>query len=369
MLHSLCQITAASLAIGIAAGVVMHRSDYCLTATFRDGFLFRNWFMLRIFLLLLAAAMVLFEAGRLLGWFFAYPFPLFGEPSLSGILGGGIFGIGMVLAGGCVVGTLYKAGAGSLPSAIAFAGLIVGSAIYADIHPYWRTFAGATSLFRGNVTIPQLLGVDPSVLVAAAGIPLAWILYRWRRQGKLVRRSPARGYLQPWKASLGLASLGFLSSAATGMPIGITTSYAKIAGWVEAKLFPGHFGELAFYKGMPLDMHVPSTGLALHGGPGPWLDAIAGIQFPLVFGIVLGSAISAAGLGEWRMHLKVPPVQAAMAFGGGVLLALGSRMSAGCNVWHLMGGIPIFSLQSFLFLAGLVPGAWIGGLLLVRLVK
>jgi uncharacterized membrane protein YfcA len=43
-------------------------------------------------------------------------------------------------------------------------------------------------------------------------------------------------------------------------------------------------------------------------------------------------------------------------------------MAPACNLWHLWGGLPILALQSLLFLAGMVPGAWIGSRLLTRLV-
>jgi hypothetical protein len=41
-------------------------------------------------------------------------------------------------------------------------------------------------------------------------------------------------------------------------------------------------------------------------------------------------------------------------------------MASGCNVWHLLGGLPIMAIQSMLFLAGLIPGAWLGARLLER---
>jgi len=57
-----------------------------------------------------------------------------------------------------------------------------------------------------------------------------------------------------------------------------------------------------------------------------------------------------------------------MVFAGGVIMALGSRMTPGCNIWHLLGGLPLFTMQSLLFLVGLLPGAWLGAILLRRLV-
>ena len=52
-----------------------------------------------------------------------------------------LLGVGMVLAGGCVVGTLYKMGAGGIGSVAAFGGLLAGSALYAGVHPAWASFA------------------------------------------------------------------------------------------------------------------------------------------------------------------------------------------------------------------------------------
>ena len=41
-----------SLLLGLAAGFVMHRSDFCLAGMFRDLFLFRRTVIIRSFVLL-----------------------------------------------------------------------------------------------------------------------------------------------------------------------------------------------------------------------------------------------------------------------------------------------------------------------------
>jgi hypothetical protein len=117
---------------------------------------------------------------------------------------------------------------------------------------------------------------------------------------------------------------------------------------------------------MPLHYTTPLTGMLLQGGPGTMLDGMALVQFPLVIGIVLGSTLSAALLGEFRIRWKIPLRQYLSALTGGILMGLASRMAAGCNVWHLFGGLPIMALQSMLFLGGLFPGAWLGARLLTR---
>ena len=368
MLPSLGWIMAAGLAIGVFAGIVMHRADFCLAAAFRDVFLFRNPFMLRAVFLLVAASALLFEVGRRLGLLAFYPFPLLGPPSLSNIAGGALFGLGMVLAGGCVVGTLYKMGAGSIGSVAAFGGLLAGSALYAAVHPAWASFAGAATFFRGRITMPQMLGVDPAVVVAAAAVPAGFLLVKWRREGKGGRPAGPRGYIEPWTAAVLLAAAGLAAYVTAGMPLGITTSYAKMAAYADSALLGGTLSRAAYFRAVPLDVVNPATGLALRGGPGPVFDAIAAVQLPVIAGVVLGGAVSALSLREFGLRWKVPPAQLLAAFAGGVLMGLASRMAPGCNIWHLMGGLPIFAFQSILFVLGLFPGAWLGSRALVKIV-
>lgn len=353
-------------AIGSAAGFVMHRSDFCLAGAFRDLFLFRQGRMLRILLLLAVVVMPLYEAGRLLG-LFSVPFPLFGPPSLVNPLGGLLFGVGMVLAGGCVVGTLYKMAAGRLTSLIAFAGLLAGSALYAEIHPWWVELARRGTLGTA-VTLPQMLDLPSAPLLATVALGAWYWLRRWGRQGLLHQESYAEGHLQPWKAALWLAVLSFASALIVGMPMGVTTAYAKLAGMLEALFVPVHVANLAFFTTEPLNFTHPLWGITLRGGPGPRLDGIALAQFPLIAGILCGSAYSALRLGEWRFYTRVPIKQCLWAFVGGTLMALSARMAPACNVWHLMGGLPILAGQSLLFVAGLFPGAWLGSRLLRKFV-
>ena len=62
-----------------------------------------------------------------------------------------------VLAGGCVVGSLYRMGGGSTLSATAVAGLIVGSLAYVELDGWWLPRAKSMSLGSSAVTLPQLL--------------------------------------------------------------------------------------------------------------------------------------------------------------------------------------------------------------------
>lgn len=359
-------IAAASMAMGGGAGWIMHRADFCIVRAFHDLFLFRSAFQLKMQAILIVAGMVLFEAGRLVGWF-QVPFPLLGPPSVVHLVGGVVFGLGMVLAGGCVVGSLYKAGAGSLPSIVAVAGIIVGSALYAEIHPVWSALAGRLALAT-VITVPQLAGIDPVWLVGSCLAACLLFVWRWRGKKWWERAAFAEGYLQPWKAALLLALLGALSVLVVGMPLGITTGYTKIGGWLESLLAPGHFADLVFFAGESLDFTHPWYPQSLRGGPAPQLDAIAAIQWPLLGGLVLGAAVSARRLGEWHLHWRIPGRQYLSVLAGGVLMGVAARLAAGCTIWHIWGGMAILAMPSLLFVAGLFPGAWLGSLFFARFV-
>ncbi|MCM2264147.1 MAG: YeeE/YedE family protein [Desulfuromonadales bacterium] len=356
-----------SLTVGLAAGFCMHRSDFCLAGAFRDLFLFRDGRRLRALVLLVTASAVLFELARVTGVLPYYPFPWFAPPATINLIGGCLFGIGMVLAGGCVVGVLYKLGGGSLPAAVAFLGLLAGSALYAEIHPVWILLAKAGTWHDRAATLPQLTGVAPGWWAAGVAIVGGWFCWRWWRQG--LWRTPmqqAEGYLPLWVTALVLAGLGLLSVLGTGMPMGVTTSYAKFAAFLEELIAPGHVAQVAYFTAQPILYTLPHGGPQLAGGGGPVLDVVALIQFPLIAGIILGALISALLLREFHPRWQMPGRQVLMVFAGGVIMALGSRMAPGCNVWHLLGGLPLLTMQSLLFLAGLFPGAWLGGRLFLR---
>src|SRR5208283_5412531 len=356
------------LVLGLLSGAVMYLSDFCIAGMFRDLFLLRRTVMLRYLALLVVSSMILFELARQMRLLTLYPFPLLYSPTPANLIGGFLFGTGMVLAGGCVVGTLYKMGSGSVLSAVAFIGLIAGSGLYAEIQPFWASFVKSTTFFQGKITIPQMLGISPLIPISLSSVFGLYFISLWYKDRKLVRISYAKGYLQPWKAALLLSLIGLSSYALIGMPLGVTTSYTKLAAYIGSVLFKEHTDGLAYYHTLPLKYVHPLSGIRLQGGPGPGFDAISAIQFPLVAGIVLGSAASAAWLKEFRIPFGAPIRQYVSALSGGVIMGLASRMAPTCNVWHLLGGLPILAASSVLFLLGLFPGAWLGSRIFAGLV-
>jgi len=98
---------------GFAIGFVMHRSRFCVARAVREPFMTAEGDMTKAVILALAVgipiASLIFQA-ELLDPYTAIP-PRFW---LGSLLGGVVFGLGMVFAGGCGTGSLWRVGEGHL---------------------------------------------------------------------------------------------------------------------------------------------------------------------------------------------------------------------------------------------------------------
>jgi uncharacterized membrane protein YedE/YeeE len=98
---------------GFAIGFIMHRSRFCVARAVREPFMTAEGDMTKAVILALAIgiplASLIFQA-KLLDPYLAIP-PRFWIGSLTG---GVVFGVGMVFAGGCGTGSLWRVGEGHL---------------------------------------------------------------------------------------------------------------------------------------------------------------------------------------------------------------------------------------------------------------
>lgn len=99
------------LFFGFLIGLVMHRSRFCFVRAFRDPFMTGDAKMVKA----VAGSIVIYFAGSsVIKWAYLQE-PTMGvyHPFILGsLIGGFIFGIGMLLAGGCASGTLWRVGEG-----------------------------------------------------------------------------------------------------------------------------------------------------------------------------------------------------------------------------------------------------------------
>jgi uncharacterized membrane protein YedE/YeeE len=349
------RISIAMALIGFACGYVMYLSDFCLTGMVRDHILFGEKRLLRpLFLIVLVSAPV-FWGLRLIG---LVPDNIFDPPTLNCLIGGILFGFGMTLSGACVAGTFWKLGSGQGLQLATIFGLFAGSALFAETAAFFGELNKKT-LFTNAPTLPELLGINAFYIIAPLLIAGTALLWWWSKRGLWRHRNFARSYIEPWKAGIVIIFLGTASLVITGMPLSVTTVFVKAAGFVESVFMPGHFGETSFFKSSQV-IELPLQGGALNWGSGPVWDSAAAIQAPFLLFMALGGFAGAKGAGHFEWHFRVPFAQYLSALLGGVAMGMGSRAAGGCNIWHLLGGLPFFSISSFIFFIGLYPGAYLG---------
>lgn len=353
-----------NLAVGFVLGIVFYRADYCMAGMFRDIFLFRDYSLLRSLLLLVVTAMLLFYITILAGFIHLYPPPTFGYATIPTVIGGVLFGLGMVLASGCIVGTLYKMAKGNLTNLIAFIGIISGSLIYAESHPFWESLRTNTVLIKHILLLSMRPKTDLIILIIIFTTSVVLFL-KWKKEGKWNIEAYATGYLKPWKAALIIAMLNSLAYIFSGWPMGISTAYAKIGAYIESFFFPNHVKGLSYFKDASISFNI--SGVTIAGGAAPRADIITFTEMALMVGIVTGSFVTSIFLKEFKIYGLPPKKQVVSAFLGGVLLAYGARIAGGCNLKFVVGALPLLSIQGIVFVIGMVIGSYLGAKIIKKL--
>jgi hypothetical protein len=80
-----------------------------------------------------------------------------------------------------------------------------------------------------------------------------------------------------------------------------------------------------------------------------------------------GAFLSAVGTGRFRLR-RPARRQAISSLIGGLLMGASSSAMMGCNVTHVLGGVPQFGIGSLVATVGIVIGAWLGAKLVFRIV-
>lgn len=115
------------LFLGFLIGLVMHRSRFCFVRAFRCPFMTGEAGMVKV----VAISLILYGASSaVIKWAWVKE-PMMGvyHPFFIGsLVGGVIFGIGMILAGGCASSTLWRIGEGHLKLVLALFGFSFANA-------------------------------------------------------------------------------------------------------------------------------------------------------------------------------------------------------------------------------------------------
>lgn len=296
---------------------------------------------------------------------------------LSYIVGGLLFGTGIVLSGGCISGCLFKAASGNVNSMAGLVGIPLGIALveYGPLkgfHDYMKGFV-LKSETGGPVTLSSMTGIPFWALACIFVLLTLFVLvFKRKQRGKALEiESIDEGRFKklitrpwkPWKAGLAigvLAIFAYMSSAATGRnyPLGVTHGVLDLQVlltdrnlnfvWNKSAAPP-----TASAGQLPQSAKVLS-GITSSSAPAKkvnlWLMLI-------VCGLFVGAWTSAKLSGTINF-LPRPPEQTVIAFFGGILQGTGAAFATGCVIGNILSGWALMSVGMFVFGAVTIVSNW-----------
>lgn len=351
MLYSSFSIITAVL-LGLALGFVLQRGRFCLNSAFRDIIFLKDFTLFRGYLLGLVVAIIgtnlmedfglLLSVDRETGEIIRVGLLRQSFVPLANILGGFLFGMGIVLAGGCASGVTYRVGEGHISALIAIMGFFLGvvmtlEGVLSPVYNYFRGFK-VEVLGKGYPALWDIFGSGPVAKWITIGI-FSFIVSIF-----VIKGSP----------SFGKQSKGY-SWALAGLLIGILT----IAGWWVSSYFGGIPRGLAITK--PLNEFFHAILYRSSHSPFPEFSFLGifkgtwGAFF--VISIPVGSFISAKGLREFKWKIS-PANEVLTVFFGSILMGIGAAIAGGCNLGHGVTGFSTMAISSIVTTLSIILGNW-----------
>jgi len=329
-------LTVLGLFVGIVFGAAAYQSRFCLraaTVEVADG----QWGgRFAIWLVAFFAAVFAVQLAITLGWLNVVDArQLANTGSLSGaIIGGLMFGIGMILARGCASRLLVLSATGNLRAMLTGLVLtIVAQASLTGVLAPTREALSTLWAVPGGTSrdLLAVIGITSPIAAALAGLCLTGALVFAARKG--VRLS--------WIVSAALVGL------------------AVAGGWVGTYQVARASFEVVAITSVTFTGPSTDTLMALVNAPNPPL----GFGLGLVPGVFVGAGTAAVLTGGFHIERfgKDTPMERYMI--GAVLMGFGSMLAGGCAVGAGMSGGAIFSLTAWVA----VGCMWIGAMATHRL--
>ncbi len=318
------------LLIGILFGAAAQRSAFCLRAATVEFARGRLGPRMAVWLLTFSSAVVWVQAARLNGWFAHEDARVMAVTgSLSGaVIGGLIFGAGMVFSRGCPGRLLVLAATGNLRSILS--GLVFAVTAQMALHGW---LSGARSQLAALWTTPGGRNLDvmrvlrlPDWSGLALGVATAVLaLYLARRN----------------RISAGILIFGAGVGVTVAIAYFLTYSLSLVAFEpviVTAVTFTGPSANTLMAMLEPFENWSFDIGL--------------------IPGVFIGSFLAATLVGELRFQTFESAGQTRRAMIGAVMMGFGGMLAGGCSIGNGVSGSSIFALTAWVALVSM----WVGGL-------
>lgn len=312
---------ASALATGVVFGYVLQRGGFCLTRAISNAALSRDTTLVRAYVLALLVAMVGVHALQAAG---AVDIPIRPLHWLANTLGGALFGVGMILSGGCSGSTWYRVGEGAIGAWVVLLGFAIGATIVGvgALAPLRAVLQRPAITWGGAApTLANMTGLSPWAAIAI----LIAVATPWLARG---RGEAEHGKWRWWLTGVAVGAViaaGWWASTFGDRPAGIT--------------FAANTGHLLTYPMVGFPNRVT------------WGMVMA-------LGVPIGAFAAAWPAGEFRW--KLPPGRSLVKiFAGGVLMGGAALLAEGCNINQGLTNSATLALGSLLTFASMGGGAWL----------
>ena len=315
-------VVVTALLIGAAIGFVMQRGRFCMNTAFRDTIFINDVTLFRAYILALIVAIIganILEDMHWLGGDASGPFTLTRQAftPVANIVGGYIFGLGIVLASGCGSGILFRVGEGLVSALVAVMGFGVGilattkgvlKPVYDLLKSYKVGLPAADGSINYSFSLPDLFGggeaakwIIIAVITIAGGI---FVL-----KGEPFKKTKGTGYY--WSV--------------TGLLIGLIV----VAAWWASGVYGGYPRGLSFTG--PLSDAILAITQRSSDSAFPMFN-LFGIKLTwsalYVLGVPIGAYISSKALKEFK--IQAPPARDILTvFGGSLMMGFGAATAGG----------------------------------------
>jgi uncharacterized protein len=342
----------ATLAITTVMGFFMARSNFCTMGAVADIVNMGDWTRMRMWLLAIAVAIFGTQALQLAG-VIDLSKSIYTSANftwLSYLIGGFLFGFGMVLASGCGSKTLIRIGGGSLKSFIVF--IVLGLTAYMTLKGLFGVLrVNTVDLIKPTIAsgqdlprfLAKALAIDlnslRTTIALIIGVSLVVFAFKSREF-----RSSLSNPIASIVIGLGIAAMWYVSGK-----LGYVAEDPKTLEEAFVATNSGRMESLSFVAPMAYTLELLLF----------WSDTTKKITLGIAAcgGMVLGAFISSVIDKSFRWEGFANAEDTANHLIGATLMGIGGVTAVGCTIGQGLSGLSTLALGSFIAFAAINLGA------------
>jgi uncharacterized membrane protein YedE/YeeE len=340
-----------AFALAFVFGAVGNRTNFCTMGAVSDVVNMGDWNRMRMWLLAIAVAILGASALSLAG-LVDLSKALYTSPNvtwLSYLVGGFLFGVGMVLGSGCGSKTLIRLGTGNLKSFIVFIMLAITA---------YMTLKGVLGVFRAGT-------IDPVAITLSTGQDLPSVLAKaWS-----IDRKTMLGALA---VIVGGGLLVFVFKSREFRTFdhilgGVVVGLVVVGAWYLS----GHIGYLAEDPQTLEERFVATNSGRMESfsfvAPQAYLlellmlwsdkSRVVTLGIASVLGMFAGSLAYALATRSFRIESFRDPEDLVNHIAGGALMGFGGVLALGCTIGQGLSGLSTLAIGSILAFFAIIAGA------------